>query len=160
MAIFGTLDQVIAQVPNNELLQKGLEFLKNSDLSSFFDKVEDGNSYTHEIEGKRLFASFQQYTTKQPEVPNFEGHHKYIDIQFIFEGEEFIHNGSVTDILTQAEYDDQKDLYFPSLKNYSSIRMDRGFAAVLFPSDIHAPCQTIGDQPTVVKKIVVKVAVK
>ncbi|QZT37958.1 YhcH/YjgK/YiaL family protein [Halosquirtibacter xylanolyticus] len=159
MAIFGTLEEVASQIPAQELLVKGIEFLETADLESLFDNVEDGKAYKHEIEGDELFASFQQYNTKQPETPKFEGHKKYIDIQFIFDGEEYILNGSIKNITTSAEYNETKDVYFPKLEEYTAIKVKKGDAAVLFPCDIHAPCQTIGDTPVFIRKIVLKVAV-
>ncbi|QZE15404.1 YhcH/YjgK/YiaL family protein [Halosquirtibacter laminarini] len=160
MALFGILEEVAAQAPSQELITKGIDFLKQADLESYFSKVENGSSYCHEIQGKDLFASFQIYQTKQPEVPNFEGHKKYIDIQFVYEGEELIYNGATTNSFDSIEYDSESDFYLAKVSSFSTIKMGKGDAAILFPTDLHAPCQCAGEKPVLVKKIVVKVAVK
>jgi len=64
-------------------LAKGLEYLENTD----FSKLEEGK---HTIQGDEIFAILQSYSSK-PEIDcKLEAHKKYVDIQYLIKGEEFI----------------------------------------------------------------------
>lgn len=63
-------------------LAKALDYLTGTELET----VEAGRV---EIDGERVFALFQSYETK-PENDRPEAHRKYIDIQYLIEGEELI----------------------------------------------------------------------
>lgn len=156
MAIFGTL-AVARQQTNNPRLVKAIDFLMANNLQTVFNEVSTENKKTIEIEGDTIFAIFQEYTSKPLDGLKPEGHKKYIDIQYIFDGEETILLASTADITMPDNYDPVKDIYFPEVAACSQIRMRKNDAAILFPEDLHGPCGCV-DKPCTVRKVVVKVA--
>jgi hypothetical protein len=68
---------------NRELWGKAFNFLKTFDLKKF-----DTGKY--ELEGKNLYVIVDEHTTRNEEDSCFEAHRRYIDIQYIVEGEENI----------------------------------------------------------------------
>ena len=158
MAIFGTLGVLQEQVSDSSLFE-GISFLMNADLGEIFKKVSPGNKEVVEIDGKNVYAIFQEYDTKLPEEVKMEGHEKYIDIQFIYEGGEQIDVCGLNEITEGVEYNDEKDIYFPKVSSYSSMVLNKGYGAIIFPEDIHGPSRCIGN-PSRVKKVVVKVSVE
>jgi len=158
MAIIGTLDMLSAQV-NSDRLKKSIEYLKNTNLDELFARVTTEAPIEIEIDGRQAFAIYQTYETKDISQANMEGHRRYIDIQYIHSGIEQILVAPITRTTKAAEYDEERDLHFPKVADYSSFRLNTGMACILYPDDLHAPCISI-DAPTKVEKIVVKVAVE
>lgn len=156
MALTGTLSTLLAQTSDTKI-RKAIDFLLLADLSKEFETVSPGNNRTIEIDGRDIYAILQTYTSKTTEIIKIEGHRKYIDVQYIFEGTEKILLASATDISTPDEYNSEKDVYFPSVSGYSSIDFRTGEAVILTPLDLHGPCYCT-HKPALVKKVVIKVA--
>lgn len=113
-----------------------------------------------DIDGDRVFAIVQTYTTKPQEKALFEAHRKYIDVQFIHSGRETILWTPLA--LMQEEtraYTDEKDAALWKLvPDFTELHLTSGHFAILYPEDAHAPCVEWG-APSEVFKVVVKVAV-
>ena len=110
-----------------------------------------------EIDGERVFALFQSYETK-PENDRPEAHRKYIDIQYLIEGEELIGVAPLTSMERVAEAAPERDIWFYEGET-AKLPLGGGRFAILFPQDAHAPCIAAGEcRP--VRKVVVKVAVE
>jgi biofilm protein TabA len=157
MALFGTLDVLAAQATNHELLKEGIHFLQTVNMAEYFSQVTPGNNKKVEIKGKQLFAIFQAYDSKPLSDLKFEGHKKYIDIQFIYSGEEFIGVAGLGAITEPDAYNEEKDIHLSKVGRYSNWLMLPNEAAILFPEDMHAPGMAV-DQPVAVQKVVVKIA--
>ncbi len=133
-------------------LQKGLLYLTNTDLST----LAVGR---HDIEGDAIFALVSEYETEPKEARRPEAHQKYIDIQYVAEGEEKIGCS-----LLSAEYEVIQDelalkdlIFYKEVKQEVDMLLKPGIYAVLFPNDVHRPCCMIGTAAKV-KKVVIKIA--
>lgn len=126
-----------------------------------FDYINDANLQTievgrHEIDGEIIFALVQQYATKQKKQGVWEAHQRYIDLQYMIQGTEQICFAPLSRLI-QGEYDLNKD--FLSLSGYGDyLKLTSGEFMLLFPEDGHMP-GIIADKSSVVKKVVVKIAV-
>jgi len=158
MAIFGTIKSLIEQC-DNQLFINALHYLQSTNLSKIFEEVKEGAPIEIEIEGRSVYAIFQTYETKPIEKALLEGHKKHIDIQYIHSGTEQILVSPSSRMIKDAEYDENKDLYFPKAADFSNIRLSAGMGCILYPDDLHAPCISL-DAPSKIEKIVIKVAVK
>ena len=156
MAIFGTTDTLLEQSEKLRF-RKALEFLQNEDLDAIFEQVKPGKNIEVDLNGRDVFAIFQTYETKPLEEAKMEGHKRYIDLQYIHKGTEQILVAPTQRMVKEADYNDEKDVYFPQTADYSSIRLSAGLAAILYPEDLHAPGISV-DAPSTVQKIVIKVA--
>lgn len=134
----------------SENLKKGLEFLKNTELSN----LEIGR---YEIDGKEVFALVSEYDSKKHEDCRLEAHQIYADIQYIVSGREAIGYVALDGQNILSEYNPDKDIVFFSGETIQLV-LESGMFAVFFPQDIHRPCMQI-DGPEKVKKVVVKVRV-
>ena len=134
----------------NENIQRGLEWLRINDL----DKFSDGR---YAIDGEKIFVNIQSYETKRDAL--FEAHRKYIDIQYMIEGEERIGVADYSECKNEIPYDNIKDIEFLSCNNadnYQSLK--KGEFLILYPNDAHKPSIAINN-PNRVKKAVVKVLI-
>lgn len=139
------------QVPLTPAIRKAVEFLRRPDLATLADEKVV-------IDGEKVFALPQHCETEAQAAPRFEYHRKYIDIQFVVEGEEVIAWAPAEQLKITAPYDRDKDITFGTAppEAVTRIRLHGGQLAVLYPEDAHAPrlaAETAGK----IFKIVVKV---
>ncbi|EKQ56381.1 MULTISPECIES: YhcH/YjgK/YiaL family protein [unclassified Clostridium] len=137
----------------NRSFIKAFDFLKNYDLKT----LEPGE---YNIDGDKIFANVQEYTTQWEDEKKLEAHEKYIDIQLIIEGQEIMGFAPVRDLEIQEDLRTEKDLmFFKEISDYSRIQFTSGDYAIFFPEDGHKPGCAL-NKCSKVKKVVVKVACK
>ena len=114
----------------------------------------------YELDGKALYAMVQEYDTKSPTENRFEGHRRYIDIQYIISGEETVEVTDLSHVCEETPYSEEKDVLF-FREHQAAVRatLCAGEYGIFLPHDIHKPGLFAGDAPTPVKKIVVKVLI-
>ncbi len=142
-------DQVVL-TPN---MQKAIDFLIESGQSS----MPDGRVV---VDGDNVFTEVQSYSTVEGGDVVFEGHRKYLDIQYVVSGEEIIAWASLKDVAETKSYDAEGDYWLGSAQpdKVTEVRLGAGQLAVLYPVDAHAPRRAAGSSSPV-KKLVVKVAI-
>ncbi len=150
--IIADLKSIDCQCDMPLALTKAIEFLRLRGIH----ELPDGKV---EIDGDKVFAIVQRYQTLEADVPKFEYHRKYIDVQYLVSGEEII-GWTPSDRMNITEpYDAGKDIAFGAAKGkWTPVHLQAGQAAVLWPEDGHAPRLAAG-KASAVMKIVVKVAV-
>lgn len=158
MAIYGTLDLLKDQAKEDALLLKGIAYLESVNMEEMFKDVSVGNNKKVAVDGDDIFAIFQEYDTKTPYEFQFEGHKRYLDIQYVFQGDEYMYVAGLEDIKEGAPYMEERDLYFPKVSRWSTFLLSPNKACILYPADMHSPCNAVY-QSSRVKKIVVKVKV-
>jgi len=113
----------------------------------------------YEIDGTALYASVQEYTTKLPEEAKFEGHRRYIDIQYIQSGAERMELSSPDYTSIVTEYNAEKDVAFFAEHEAPTVSIVHvGEFGLFFPQDVHKPGLAANGAPSPVKKILVKIA--
>jgi len=139
------------QIASTPALRKALAFLV--DLPD--RPLPDGRV---EIDGDEVYALVQSYETQSGDWL-FEGHRRYLDIQYVAAGEEVIGWAHLDRASVTEAYDPAKDAWLGIVPaaEITPVRLAAGQLAVLYPSDAHAPRHSAG-APMAVKKIVVKVA--
>jgi uncharacterized protein, YhcH/YjgK/YiaL family len=134
----------------NERLAEAFKFLQEKD----FSKIEPGR---YEIDGTAIYALVQQYVGIQKDEGMWEAHKRYIDIQYIVEGDEMIGYANVGKLNIRQEYDAVKDcLLLDGSGNFFEIH--KGEFVIFTPEDAHMPGLAVKN-PKPVKKVVIKVAV-
>ena len=119
------------------------------------EDLADGN---YEIDGKNVYAFISSYKTKTEAEAKFEAHKKYIDIQCILSGTEIIGFEAPEEVELIEDYKDGGDICFYGLnKDYDKIVLNKGEFAIIMTDELHAPCLSLNDEPTDVKKVVVKI---
>ena len=130
-------------------LAKGFEFIINNDLTA----IESGK---YEIDNDDIFAIVQEYDTKEEHDCVLEGHHKYIDIQYVIQGVEIM---GFTPLTNQVAVEENLEKDYTFYKGETSmLRVEEGMFTLFFPEDLHRPGVKAG-QISKVKKVVVKVKI-
>lgn len=136
------------QLPDR--LSRALEYLRATDLRA----LALGR---HDIDGDRLFALVQEYTTRTADECVWEAHRRYVDVQFVARGEERMGYSLLSQMREREPYDPARDVaFFEPGGEYVTIRA--GMFAIFGPEDVHSPCHIAGS-PARVRKVVVKAAV-
>jgi biofilm protein TabA len=138
-------------VPLMRSLNVSFEFLRSRDFA-----MEKPQRY--EIGSAGIYALLQEYAPKKKAERSIEAHHRYIDVQYIVEGKEYLGYAYIA-TLTSCGYDIEHDTetltgevaLFPFCKNQF---------AILFPQDAHMPAVKSSGSTKTVKKLVVKVPVE
>ena len=109
-----------------------------------------------EVLGDRVFAIVGKDQGRGREKSPLEAHRKYIDIQYVVSGDEWI---GWRDLGTCREsglgYSTEKEIEFYTAAPETWFQVLPGSFAIFFPGDAHAPLAGTGP----VHKVVVKVAV-
>lgn len=152
--IIATLEELYNQIPNLPRMKQALDYLAQARGQG----LADGR---YPIDGDLVYALAQSYETlPNDENAKYEAHHKYIDVQYIVEGEEGMGWAPLAQLAVNKPYSDEKDVVLGTcpLAVASLVKVAAGQAAIFFPEDAHAPKLAVGS-PCPVKKIVVKVAI-
>jgi YhcH/YjgK/YiaL family protein len=146
--IFDRIENASPYYGIGEGIEKGLRFLKETDL----DSLEIGR---HEIDGDKLFILVQEYEPKDLKDASYEAHKRYIDIQYITEGKELMGYCPLNKLEVTKEYDEVKDI--TRLQGTGSFCLaEKDSFLIFFPEDGHMPGVATEDK-TSVRKIVVKI---
>ncbi len=152
--IVGKLQDLTQQnfLAANEKIKIALDFLKNTDLTAApLGRIA--------IDGDRIYANNSKYETKDIDGALWEAHKKYLDIQFIAKGSEWIGVCDTSKLAVTKEYDPASDILFGTASETTGVVMTEGMYMILFPEEAHMPCIKLGDSAPV-HKIVVKVAIE
>lgn len=157
MAIFGDIETVKEQI-NDSKFDKAFLYIKklqdkNSDEYKSLANIELDECNKIEID-ENCFVLEQAYLSKNKEDCFFESHKKYIDIQYIFEGEEIMEVENIKNLVITNEYDSQLDFAKYSQTPKSSIlKIRKNELAIFYPKDGHMPCIKIDNNIKIIKAV-------
>jgi YhcH/YjgK/YiaL family protein len=134
-------------------------FARAFDYLRTFDRTTPDGKVV--LDPDKLVALPQSYATAPAAGKRFEAHRRFIDIQFILEGEEIIEHAPIEWLPEVTEpYSDERDvMFFRDPAACSRTLLRAGDFAVYFPADGHKPCCQAGTSPAAVRKVVMKIAV-
>jgi len=163
MALFGPLLAVRQQLagllsfaPAFAYITEALDPKSKDNLR--INQLEVGASEKVEL-AAGSFAIEQVYLSRMRPEGFFESHRKYIDVQVIVAGTEFMEVEDIGRLVVAESYNDERDfIKYADTMTASRLRMRSGDVAVFFPADGHMPCLQL-DRPCLVRKTVVKVPV-
>jgi len=141
---------VIQNVLNSKSWTAAYKFLNKNDLANMpigrYELLNDGT-----------YATVTDYLTKDADTAFFEAHRKYIDIQYVAKGEEYIRLTTLDlPLLIHKPYNDEKDIEFFSKNKSKQLLATPKTFFVFFPSDAHMPCLKEKNN-AFLRKIVIKI---
>jgi len=148
--IVDTLSQAPRYEPLHPRFKAAFDFLRDTDLRA----LPLGRTG---IDGDHLFALAQAYETRPVQGGALEAHRKYIDIQFVISGDEYIGYAPLGDQPPVDPFDAGNDIGFYR-GEASLINVSAGMFAIFYPLDAHLPGRCL-TAPENVKKVVLKVEV-
>ena len=110
------------------------------------------------VDGDNIFINLGEYVNKNVDECLFESHKKYIDIQYVVTGEEYI---DLCDQEILKATDDRLDTddiaFFENTDKFSRADLTEGIFVVIFPGEAHKPCIAPDGKGVKVKKAVAKI---
>jgi biofilm protein TabA len=111
----------------------------------------------HEVDGDNLYYMADEYDSKPEDQGRIEAHRKYIDIQYIISGREWIGCRTLEGLQIETPYNAEKDIeFYTRAEPMTHVTAEAGTFVILWPHEGHMPGRMF-DKPEHVKKIVVKV---
>lgn len=131
------------------------KYPKYAKIGDFLEKNGYGLSTgKYEINDECYMASSAYSTSVEDGV--FEGHLRYIDVQIVTDGEEYVWVQDVKCCKESVPYDEARDVAFYTADTWHKICLTKGYFLVLEPEDIHRPGVAVNESKEV-KKYVFKV---
>ena len=131
-------------------IETAINYIKTAD----FKAMELGK---YPIDGDAVVAIISEYDTKTLEAAKPEAHKKYMDIQIVASGAEYMGYLPLNRQETSIAYNSEKDVEFYDVK-CDLTKVEEGMFAMFMPQDIHQPGVMI-ESSKKVRKVVVKVLV-
>lgn len=103
------------------------------------------------------YALVQEGITRSFSEGKFEVHRKYLDVQIMIAGSEYMEYADLADLTQDISYDEQKDVEFLHGKG-NPLRITPGMFYVVYPGDGHKPC-CHANVTANYKKVVVKIRI-
>ncbi len=146
--IYDTIDHAKTYLGLHPNLDKALEFLTRPDLA----ELPDGRQ---EIDGDAVFANLMTYETK-PANDTPESHRRYIDIQYLLEGQELVGVAPLSSMTEKVSANPAGDIWLHRGGPLHYLPLGQGKFQIFFPQDAHAP-GIAPDAPSPARKAVIKV---
>ena len=146
----GHLNQVNLPLP--AAIETALEYLRHTS----FAQMPVGR---YPIDGDLMFALVQTPLTQSWDSGHPEFHSRYIDIQYLFSGEELIGYapGKPDMPLIHDHLIDRDIAFVAAIDDESKLRLSPGMFAIFYPGELHKPCRAV-NAPCLIKKVVIKIA--
>lgn len=133
-------------------LQKAVEYLlKNR------EQLETQEVGKYEV-NPSFFYMIQEYDSKNDAV--WESHKKYIDIQWILDGEEIMEVSGKIHMKPLGEYDESKDFLKSEGDTLATLLMKKGDLTIFYPEDIHKPGLKSSKGNMTIRKCLFKVLIE
>ena len=133
----------------NENFKTVFDYLKNKNLKEM-------SCGSYEIKGKELYFNLQEGVTKQTQ--KLEAHKKYIDIQVVVNGEEYMGYTNINNTTVTEEYNEEKDVMFLN-GAVDKVKADEKSFVIFYPEDAHMPSLSVNEDK-LVKKAIFKILIK
>ncbi|NMC32462.1 MAG: DUF386 domain-containing protein [Veillonellaceae bacterium] len=135
-------------------IQRAVTWLQKNDLAAL-------PAGRQEIDGDKLYAMVNEYTTEPKEKRRAEAHRKYVDVQCLVQGAEIIGYAPLREGLEVLEDKlAEKDvIFYNNPPAEIDLVLNPGMFAILFPWEVHRPNCAVG-APSPVRKVILKISLE
>ncbi len=109
-----------------------------------------------DIDGDNLWCNVASYTVNPDNPLKYEAHKEYADVQVMVDGEEIFGWANTKECNITEDFKEGCDIAFMDAPKGQFFELRKGYFAVFFPEDAHAPCRKSENSDTA-HKLVFKV---
>lgn len=157
MAIFGNIHTVKSQVKDSKFEKAFLYIQKLQDKNSLEYKslsLIELDKCNKIVLDENSFVLEQSYITKNKKDCLFESHKKYIDIQYMFKGDEIMEVENIDNLSVTTPYNEDLDYAkYAQTNNSSTLIIKENELAIFYPQDAHMPCIKIDENKKIIKAV-------
>ena len=132
---------------------KGFEKIEKAYNEFLLNPIKEGRI---DIDGDNLFCNVASYTVNPDNPLKYEAHREYADVQVMVDGEEIFGWANTKECNVTEDFEEGGDIAFMDAPNGQFFELRKGYFAVFFPEDAHAPCRKSENADTA-HKLVYKV---
>lgn len=111
----------------------------------------------YQLNGDEVVAIVSEYRTRKAEDAKWESHRKFIDLQYLIDGEEKMGLLPLETAKLASGYQEDKDVILFGEQDGEYYVANPDIFFLFFPGDVHRPCIRIGESKPV-RKLVIKIA--
>lgn len=128
------------------------QFLKSNDLQNL--------SGRHNLDGNNVYVMVSDYNSKDKSETRYEVHKKYVDIQYVAVGEEYMGKASLAQVgEATAPYNEASDIAYFAYEDGDYYLATPETFFIFFPDEVHRPSIKVNESVPI-KRIVVKLLVE
>jgi YhcH/YjgK/YiaL family protein len=127
------------------------QFLKSNDLRNL--------SGRHDLDGNNVYVLVSDYNSKEKSETRYEVHRKYVDIQYVAVGEEYMGKASLEQSGTATPYNEATDIEFFDYEDGNYFLANQETFFIFFPDEVHRSSIKVNESVPV-KRIIVKLLVE
>lgn len=131
----------------------GFEKIEKAYKDFLANPIEEGRI---DIDGDNLWCNVASYTVNSDNPLKYEAHREYADVQVMVDGEEIFGWANTKECNITEDFEDGCDIAFMDAPDGQFFELRKGYFAVFFPEDAHAPCRKSKNSDTA-HKLVFKV---
>ncbi len=109
-----------------------------------------------DVDGDNLWCNVASYKVESDTPVKYESHKEYADVQVMFDGAECFGWANFNECNITEDFKEGCDIAFMDADNGQLLELRKGYFAVFFPGDAHAPCRK-SDKSDFAHKLVFKV---
>ncbi|MBE6795565.1 MAG: DUF386 domain-containing protein [Ruminococcaceae bacterium] len=94
-----------------------------------------------DIDGDNMWCNVATYTVNPDNPLKYEAHKEYADVQVMFHGAENFGWANTRECTVTEDFKEGCDIAFMDAPNGQFFELRKGYFAVFFPEDAHAPCR-------------------
>lgn len=132
---------------------KGFEKIEKAYNEFLLNPIKEGRI---DIDGDNLWCNVASYTVNPDNPLKYEAHREYADVQVMVDGEEIFGWANTKECNVTEDFEEGGDIAFMDAPNGQFFELRKGYFAVFFPEDAHAPCRKSENADTA-HKLVYKV---
>ncbi|HVC92176.1 MAG TPA: YhcH/YjgK/YiaL family protein [Pirellulales bacterium] len=168
MAIYGQIEECASQLGARPGFNEAFKFVRSildgtHPALDQLGEIAEGQTIRIDLVGEKgviAYAQLQHSRTKPRREQQAESHRLYADVQTVVDGDEIMELLPAEGLKVTQPYNPDRDVALYEMPSDGSrLLMRRGFAAVLFPTDVHAPLQAPDGVSRGSRRVVVKVRV-
>lgn len=113
---------------------------------------------TYPLSNGCKFFIGEKSATRPAEGALLEAHRKFLDVQYVFEGEEYMGWADTSSLKVEKEYDEEHDCSMHA-GECQYFHIPAGYCYIVFPEDAHAPMVHLNGKETEERKLIIKLKV-
>ena len=117
---------------------KGFEKIEKAYNEFINNPIKEGRI---DIDGDNLWCNVASYTVNPDNPLKYEAHKEYTDVQVMVDGEEVFGWANTKECNVTEDFKEGCDIAFMDAPNGQFFELRKGYFAVFFPEDAHAPCR-------------------
>lgn len=127
------------------------QFLKSNDLQNL--------SGRHDLDGNNVYVLVSDYNSKEKSETRYEVHKKYVDIQYVAVGEEYMGKAAINQVESTSSYNEANDIEYFDYEDGDYFLANQETFFIFFPDEVHRSSIKVNESVPI-KRIIVKLLVE